>query len=158
MANEKNVFISHYNQDDEHIQNLKDLLSRQGYVIKNSSPLSKPGRIIPDKVIERLLRMQMNWAGTFICLIGPETHTRRWVNWEIEEAKKQGKQILGIFIHGAKEDSIVPEALEKNETLGITGWNTEKIIDALNGNDVGRCDINGNERFPSYSLARVACQ
>jgi hypothetical protein len=44
--------------------------------------------------------MKMSWAGTVIVLVGKKTYTRPWVNWEIEQAHKQGKNIFGVYEHG----------------------------------------------------------
>jgi hypothetical protein len=38
-----------------------------------------------------------------VVLIGKETHSRPWVNWEIEEAAKQGKRIVGVYEHGGMD-------------------------------------------------------
>jgi len=158
MSKEKNVFISHFNEDDEHIQNLKTLLGARGYTIKNSSiDSSKPNRIISEEAIKRLLQMRINWAGTFICLIGYDTHTRPWVNWEIEQAHKQGKQIIGVYAYGAKEDAIVPDNLNLYGH-GLTGWNADKIIDALAGKDIGWCNQAGTPRVPENHVVRIGCQ
>lgn len=154
----KNVFISHYNKDDESIQNLRDLLSKKSYSLKNSSiEGSRRGRKISDETIKRLLRMRVNWAGTVICLIGPKTSTRKWVNWELEQAHKKNKRIIGVFIRGAKEDSKIPENLRRYGH-GLTGMNSEKIIDALNGKEIGWCDYNGETRVSSDRLIRISCQ
>ena len=37
MEKTKNVFISHYSKDEKNIDKLKNLLSKKGYTIKNSS-------------------------------------------------------------------------------------------------------------------------
>src|ERR1035437_5097644 len=98
MDKSKNVFISHYHKDDENIGKLKVLLSGKGYTIKNSSiDSTKPNQANNEEYIRRLIRMRINWAGTFICLIGPNTHTRPWVDWEIKQANKKGKRIVGVF-------------------------------------------------------------
>ena len=79
MADQHNVFISHYGKDDEHVHSLKDRLRSQGYDVRNFSVDStnhKDGRKPSDAVIERLLRMRISWSSTFICLIGPKTYTR----------------------------------------------------------------------------------
>ena len=159
MANKsKNVFISHYNKDDESINKLRDLLNKRGYTLKNSSVEgSRRGKKISDRTIERLLRLRIHWAGTFICLIGPNTHSRPWVNWEIEQAHRKNKRIIGVYIHGAKENSIVPKNLEKYGH-GLTGMNSDKIIDALNGKDIGWCDTNDNPRISTNRLTRISCQ
>jgi hypothetical protein len=156
MGKEKNVFISHYNQDDEHIQNLKDLLAKRGYTIKNSSiDSTKPNRVINEEAIKRLLRLRINWAGTFICLIGKDTHTRPWVNWEIEQAKEKGKFILGVKIFG-EGDATLPENFEKYGDC-LTGWNSDKIIGALEGEDIGWSDPSSTSASTSHRVITVSC-
>lgn len=155
MDKTHHAFVSHYNGDDEHIQRLKDLLGKRGYLLKNGSiDSTKSNWAKSDEYIKRLLRLRIQWAGTFICLIGPETHTRPWVNWEIDQAHKKGKRIIGVFIHGAKADSILPENLEKYGH-GLTGWNSDKIIDGLEGKEIGWCDYAGVP-FPERKTVRVA--
>lgn len=129
---EKNVFISHYGKDDEHIGKLKDLLSKKGYTIKNSSiDSTKPNRATNPEYIRRLLRLRIHWAGTFICLIGDKTHTREWVNWEIEQAAMKGKRIVGVYINGASEAE-VPESFNLYGNA-LVGWTGDKIIEAIEG-------------------------
>ena len=157
MSKEKNVFISHYGKDDKHVQNLKKRLSSEGYTIKNSSiDSTKPNRVISNAAIERLLRMRINWAGTFICLVGKKTHTRDWVNYEIEQAHKQGKRIIGIYTHGST-DAILPENLKKYGGP-IFGWNSlDKIGEALDGKNFPSETPDGKAREPIYDIARIKC-
>lgn len=132
MDKTKNVFISHHHADDEHVQKLKDLLSKKGYTLKNSSvDSSKPNRLVSDEAIKRLLRMRIQWAGTFICLIGHETHTRDWVDWEIDQAYKKGKKIVGVFLNGAGEADVPEQFKLRGDAL--VGWTSEKIIEAIEG-------------------------
>lgn len=140
-ASEKNVFISHYGKDDEHIAKLKSLLSDNGYILKNSSiDSSKPNDASNPEYIKSLLRDRIRWAGTTMVLIGEKTHTREWVNWEIEQANQMGKRIVGVFLNGAS-DSDVPEAFKKFGNA-LVGWTSEKIIDAIEGrcSDFERAD------------------
>jgi len=89
-------------------------------------------------------------------MIGSQTHSREWVNWEIEKAAQQGKRILGVFMHGGK-DANIPENLEKYGD-GLVGWNSEKIIAGLEGEDVGWCTSSGESRTPVTNVKRVVCQ
>lgn len=153
---EKNVFISHYSKDDEHIANIKDLLSDKGYILKNSSiDSTKPNEASNPDYIETLLKGRIQWAGTAIVLIGEKTHNRKWVNWEIEEANRQGKRIIGVFIQGAK-DADVPEAFDKFGN-SLVGWNSGKIIDAIEG----KCDdfdnTDGIPRERKWDPSRSDC-
>jgi len=136
----KNVFISHHHKDDALVDKMTSLLNKNGCEIRNSSIRAKPANqekldkgLVKDSTIKRLLRMKMSWAGTVIVLVGKETHTRPWVNWEVEEAKKQGKNIVGVYEHGLKDKVELPEAL-KNCATSQVGWDPESIINAINGN------------------------
>ena len=94
----RHVFISHHHADDSRVDELTNLLSRAGNDVRNSSIRMKPanqrrfdeGRV-SEEAIRRLLRMKISWASTVVVLVGKETHTRPWVNWEIEQAHKPGQ-------------------------------------------------------------------
>lgn len=140
MNAKKNVFISHHHKDDTQVDKLAQLLGKNGCDIRNSSIRAKPANqqrldkgLVKDSTIRRLLKMKMSWAGTVIVLVGKETHTRPWVNWEIEEAHRQGKHIVGVFEHGLKDKVEMPKALEKYGTTQV-GWDSNSILDAINGN------------------------
>ena len=132
MEKTRNVFISHFHDDDEHVHKLKDLLAEKGYQLKNSSiDSTKPNQATNPEYIRRLLRLRIQWSGTTIVLIGPHTHTREWVDWEIEQAHKKGKRIVGVYINGAS-DADVPENF-KLYGDALVGWTGEKIIGAIEG-------------------------
>ena len=137
MAEEKeikNVFVSHYHEDEDSIKQFKDLLSAD-YCIKNYSVTSeKYNNATNEEYIKSLLRPLINQSSTLICLIGPETHDSKWVDWEIREAEKLDRQIIGVYIQGAK-DSDIPPALEEFADA-IVGWNTENIEKALGGESI----------------------
>ncbi len=139
MSIKKNVFISHHHKDDKNVDKLTQLLSKNGYDIRNSSIRAKPANqqrldkgLVKESTIRRLLRMKMSWAGTVIVLVGKETHSRPWVNWEISEAERQGKNIVGVYERGLKDKVELPEALKKYGTSQV-GWDSESIISAIEG-------------------------
>jgi hypothetical protein len=134
----RHVFISHHHADDVEVTNLTSLLANNGYDIRNSSIRAKPSNqrrleqgLVKEETIRRLLRMKISWAGSVVVLIGKETHTRPWVNWEIEQANKQGKRVVGVYVQGGKEAD-KPAALEKYASA-IVGWNTDSIMAAIDG-------------------------
>lgn len=160
MNKKYNVFISHKGIDDDSVQNLKKRLISKGYDIRNGSIDSTKHRdTIPEKkVIERLLRMRINWASTFICLIGENTHNSKWVNYEIEQAHLKGKRIVGIYAHGCKDNVEIPEQYKK---FGgpILGWNSlDKLGDIMDGKNIPNETPNGQPSEPFYkSPPRVDC-
>lgn len=129
----RNVFISHYNKDEEHITNLKTLIGgSEGVTLRNYSiDSSTPNNAKNQEYIKQLLRPKINDAGTVVVLIGPKTHTRWWIDWEIEQANKMGKRIVGVYVYGASE-SDTSENFEKYGDA-LVGWNSERIMDAIDG-------------------------
>lgn len=156
MSNIKNVFISHHGKDDEHITGLKSLLQTKGYTLRNSSvDSSKPNQATSDDYIKGLLRDGIRWAGTTVVLIGHETHSRDWVNWEIEQSQKEGNRIVGVLIQGAK-DADVPEAFEKYGNA-LVGWNSDKVIDAIEGTCNDWCKNDGSAWENKWNATRGVC-
>lgn len=138
----KNVFISHHHKDDASVDGLVDLVRTKGYHFRNSSIRVKPEnkeriekKQVSDRTIERLLRMKMRWAGQLIVIIGKETHSRFWVNWEIKVAHQLGMPIIGVYENGLKDQVELPSNLEKHATA-IVGWRAESVIGSLEGNSV----------------------
>jgi hypothetical protein len=156
------VFISHYHKDDTDVGNLTKLLNGRGYDVRNSSIRANPKNqerlnkgLVKEETIRRLLRMKISWAGKVIVLIGKDTHTRRWVNWEIEQAHKQNKDIIGVFARGAT-DADVPASLRKYG-CGRVAWNADSIVAALEGTDAPFQDSDGTASpTPAYT-ARSTC-
>lgn len=159
----RHLFISHHHQDDAEVSKLTSLLSRNGWDVRNSSIRMKPSNqqrmekgLIPASVIERALRMRVSWSQSVVVLVGKDTHTRPWVNWEIEEAHRQGKRIVGVFVRGGTEADI-PPALEKYASQEIVGWNTEAIIRALDGENRPFQAPDGSERPRASAATTERC-
>ncbi|BCS85030.1 TIR domain-containing protein [Prevotella herbatica] len=55
-----------------------------------------------EYAIKKWIHDNMNYRSCIIVLIGEETSNRPWCRYEIEKAWKEGKGIVGIYIHGLK--------------------------------------------------------
>lgn len=152
----KNVFISHVHEDDKLLPELKDLLGKNGYEIRDSSiDSSKPNEATSEEYIKSgILAPRIQWAGTVVVLVTPETKDRPWVDWEIEYAHKQDKRIVGVWGQGC-QDSDVPKALEKYADA-VVGWQADRVIDAIEGKIDNWFTCGGEERGPR-SIARHNC-
>lgn len=158
MASEniKNVFISHVHEDDPVLQDLKDLLSRQGYDIRDSSiDSSKPNEAQnADYIKSQILAPRIQWAGAVLVLISPDTHTSEWVDWEIEYAAKEDKRVVGVFVRAA-QDSDVPRNLDLYADA-VVGWSGPSVIDALEGRINDWVTADGKLRAPR-PIRRYQC-
>lgn len=160
MDKTHNIFISHYGKHDEHVQGLKQRLKNQGYDVRNFSVDStnrRNGSKPSDAVVQRLLRMRIRWSSTLICLIGPDTHKRPWVNFEIRQAHLLGKRIVGVYMHGSSNAVQLPEAFRRYGGTPL-GWNSlNKLGDAIAGKSMPAENPDGSSRTPIFEITRVKC-
>ena len=152
----KNIFISHIHEDDEGLGKLKDIAAKHGMHIRDSSITSdKPNRAKNEDYIKwGILNPHIKWAGTVVVYVSEDTWKSEWVNWEIEQAHRLGKRIVGVWKYGEK-DCKIPEALEKYGDA-MVGWNGESIIDALIGTSEVWYKQNGESR-DYQKISRYGC-
>lgn len=79
-----------------------------------------------DNAIKRWINNNMNYKSCVIVLIGSETSKRKWCKYEIERAWKEGKGIVGIYIHNLKD------VLGIQSTQGANPFNSFCIDKTLN--------------------------
>lgn len=158
----RHVFISHRFVDDGSVENLTGMLSRGGWDVRNSSIRVKEANQqrlergqVADRTLERLLRRKISWSQTALVIVGTSTHASRWVQYEIEEAHRQGKAIVGVYARGCT-DVQIPEALERYAT-SIVAWNTSSIMAAIDGTKPIFQTAGGDEREPQSDVARRTC-
>jgi len=56
-----------------------------------------------DPAIKRWIDGQLSGKSCAVVLIGSQTAGRKWINYEIETAWKEGKGLLGIYINNLKD-------------------------------------------------------
>lgn len=98
----RQVFYSfHFDNDVMRVQQIRNM-----GVIEGNTPVSandwetagkKPGGI------EAWINENMNYRSCVIVLVGTDTANRPWVRYEIEKAWKDGKGLVGIYIHNLKD-------------------------------------------------------
>jgi hypothetical protein len=158
----RHLFISHHHQDDSLVDKFTGLLGGKGWDVRNSSIRAKPANaeklkngLVKEAVIKRLLRMKISWSTTVVVLVGAQTHSRPWVNWEIDQAHAQGKRIVGVFEQGGK-DADIPKSLEKYASA-IVGWNSGSIQRAIDSSENFFENSAGEVRAPVNAAARSNC-
>ena len=144
----KNVFISHIHEDDAGLEKLKSLLSDNGMDVSDYSiTADKPNNAKADDYIKsQILGPRIDQCSTMIVYITPDTKDSKWVNWEIENAHKKDKTIVGVWENGSKGCD-VPEALKKYGNA-LVGWTGNKIIDAINGDYCEFDEADGSSSGP----------
>ncbi|MBS1911578.1 MAG: TIR domain-containing protein [Bacteroidetes bacterium] len=160
MSDIKNIFISHVHENDDLLPKLKDLMSRSGMNVRDSSINStKPNAAQNEDYIKReILAPQIRWASTLVVLISHDTAQSKWVNWEIKYAVEQGKNIVGVFAQGAT-DADIPDELRKYGDAVVVGWHGKRVVDAINGKTREWDDpATGSPRTtPNWDIKRFSC-
>ena len=81
-----------------------------------------------DYVIKVYLRGLINECRSLICIVGENTHSSRWVAYELEVANSQNKKIVPVRIPNTTGG---PLNLIKDWDINIVEWNSRLINNAL---------------------------
>ena len=56
-----------------------------------------------EEVVKKWILDQLNGTSVTVVLIGSETANRKWIKFEIDESRKKGNGLLGVYIHQCKD-------------------------------------------------------
>lgn len=125
MNKMRNVFIS-FDVDDKRMVNLLRWQAKDEnfpFVFKDYS-VKEPFESAWKSEVQYLIYR----SSAVIVAIGKHTHKRNAVIWEINEAYRQDKQIIGVRLHRDKMHKIPAASYKYDE---ITYWDTYEIADIL---------------------------
>ena len=156
MEEIRNVFISHIHEDDEGLTRIKDLVGRHGMLVRDYSITSEKFNAASNTeyIKRRILAPRISWSSVLVAYVSHDTRSSPWVEWEIEQAHRQGKRIIGVWALGEKGCEL-PQALVRYGDA-VVGWNGESIIDAI----TGRSDQwfqNDGQRQQYRAIKRYRC-
>jgi len=125
QARIRNVFIS-FKIEDEAQVNLLRHQAKEGLGIEfRDYSVKEPF----DEKWRTNCREKMALTSTLICFIGEKTAESKAVNWEIEEAYRQGKKVIGVRIYRDKNHPI-PKPLQ-DHNAPIVYWDNAQISQLL---------------------------
>ena len=122
----RNVFIS-FHVDDEHYV---DLLRHQAK--DNQFGLRFRDYSVKEPFDERWktqCKERIAQTSALVCMIGSETANRKAVDWEIREAHRQGKKVIGVRVQ-RNANHPIPQALIDTDAE-IVDWNLARISKKL---------------------------
>ena len=155
MTEERNIFISHIHEDDEHVGKLKDLLANQGVIVRNGSITSEKFNDAHDEdyIKHQILAPRIDWSSVLVVLISADTKDSAFVNWEIEYADEKDKRIVVVYERGEVGVELPQAAADYADA--VVAWDGQSIVDAINGENSWQ-DPSGSPR-PTQALKRHNC-
>ena len=152
---DKNVFVSHVHKDDAEVGNLKNLLGRQGFNIRDYSVTKdNPNNAHNEDYIKKqILKPRLDASSVVAVIVTPDTKDSDWVDWEVDYAVQHDKHIVGIWANGYSGCE-APTSLEDYADAFVS-WDSDKIIDALGGGEYEE-DCTGQRR-PKRRLKPPKC-
>lgn len=125
------LFISHVwrNEENSEYYRLVNLLREASFfTYRNYSvPEHNPLGTKTDKELREALDRQIKPVNCVLVVSGMYTNYRRWIQEEIEIAKKYNKPIIGIKPWGQQR---VPQEIQ-NIAKEMVGWQTSSIVAAI---------------------------
>lgn len=103
----RSVFFSfHYDRDIMRVQQVKQHYITKGTYTETGffdGSLEERAKKDGDAVVKKLIDNGLVGSSVLCVLIGKETYTRRWVDYEILKAVEYGMGVFGIRIHQLKD-------------------------------------------------------
>ena len=128
--NTLNLFISHSWAYGDAYDRLVNLLDSRGYFsFKNYSvPKSNPiAGARSDKALSEAIETKVRLSSVVIIMAGKYATYSKWINKEIEIAKRLNKPIVAVKPFGATQISSVVRSAADSEAA----WNSESIVKAI---------------------------
>ena len=130
----RRVFYSfHYEQDNWRAGQVRNIGAIEGNEPASDNDWeSITGR--GETAIRQWIDDQMSGRSCVVVLIGTRTAGRKWVKYEIEKAWKDGKGLLGVYIHNLKDADGDQSAKGANpfDDFNVNGTPLSSIVTAYN--------------------------
>jgi hypothetical protein len=121
----KSVFYSfHYDRDHWRVNQVLKMGALEGQSILNAQDWEAVKRK-GDAAIEKWIGDQMAYKKAVVVLVGAQTASRPWVDYEIRKAWDDKRPLVGIRIHGLKDQN------SKTDSVGADPFAKIKLKNGL---------------------------
>ena len=127
----RNVFISFAHEDIAEVNLLRGQSKNDTAELEFSDYSVKKAFNSEDAdYIRRQIREKLNNTSVTLVYLSEKSMKSRWVKWEVEQSKKMGKGIVGVY-KGDTQPKQIPSYI-KNNVNSIVRWNHDEIMAAVN--------------------------
>lgn len=98
MSKRQVFFSFHHDEDFWRVAQVRNIGTVEGPPLFSDNGWEKV-RKTSDEAIKHWIDKEMEMRSCVVVLIGEHTSSRKWVKYEIEQAWKKGKGLVGVYIH-----------------------------------------------------------
>ena len=113
----RKIFVSYHHKNDQIYYDLLSSFLVNSDVVTDRSSKNKINSTNNDYIISRIKLHHIKGSSCLIVLIGSETHTRKYIDWEIKAALENQKSIIGVVLPYVSK-LILPNRLMLNLLAG----------------------------------------
>ncbi len=122
----KRVFLSFKAEDKQQVQGLRLMAANDKFDIEFfDESVRTPIDSNNQEYIRRKIREKINRTSITVCLIGTETYTSDWVNWELQESFDKGNTVVAMALKGVTS-AILPAPIKRNNVT-FHGWDPDLL-------------------------------
>lgn len=128
----KRVFLSFKAEDKQQVQGLRLMAANDKFDVDF---FDESVRVAIDSnnadYVRRKIREKINRTSVTICMIGSETHTSKWVDWELEESFDKDNTVIAMALKEI-ERAVLPTPI-RSRNLTFHSWdpdNLSRLVDA----------------------------
>lgn len=122
----KRVFISYeHDGEKDFVNGIRGMIANDNIDIDFYDESVK-NAIDSDKAdyVKRKLKDKIKRASTTLVIVGKDTHSSKWVKWEVNKSRELSKHIIFMRRKDDTSSSMPKEVLENDY---IDDWNIEKL-------------------------------
>lgn len=128
------IFLSfHYKRDVNRVQLIRNIGAIEGEPLLSPQDWERKESAGP-KAIQNWIDEQMKYKQAVVVLIGQETASRPWVQYEIKKARADSRPLLGVYVHGLSSFGTTDrKGADPFKQLGLSGvpvWDPTHIGDS----------------------------
>lgn len=123
------IFISYKWEDNSYFNGMKGLLSNPNNkyihsILAEREDLRNRG----ENVVKSELKEKIRNCNRVICLVGEDTQSSKWVQWELDVATSQNKKIIAVRIPGTTGGA---PRLIRERNISVIKWKADEVNKAL---------------------------
>ena len=125
----RRIFLSFSHEDSDLAKDFLGQATYRDYNLQIAAKSAEEGERSDIKSIQEDIRSAIERSFAVVCLIGPHSEKSRWVDWELQTAKKLGRKLIGVKLPRATTAN-VPKLLVEYDAP-IVEWDFESIARTL---------------------------